>query len=590
MITEEFKNLLLHKVDIVDVIGSHVDLKKRGGNYVGLCPFHDEKTPSFTVSSPKQFYYCFGCGAKGDVISFLINKCGFQFTDAISELAKIVGLEVPKGEKSYKRFKEEDTKIKKLKEVLLKTARFYKQNLKDDKNAVSYLKKREISGTIAAKFHLGVASNNWQGLSKLFDNYNSSLLQDAGIVLDSDPPGKKYDRFRSRLIFPIINLTGEVIGFGGRSLRDENPKYLNSPETELFSKSREFYGLFEAKEHIIRSEEVVIVEGYFDVISLSQFSIKNVVATLGTSFTLHHFQKLTKWTKEIIFMFDGDLAGKKAAARSLLIIIPLMKSHNIVVKFVFLPSGYDPDTYIRKFGFENLKELINKAIHFSNYLLSFVSEKENLEVAEGRATAISKLKKILKDMPSGILKNQIIIEATKKFMCSPDEISMMEKKIEEKNFSKNFSFKKSNSLTSTETKMMAVLIRIPSKLNTLKEDDRRWFLSSYSSLLSWLQDFNREGDYNYELKKLREHFEISKHLLGVKDKSFFLKAFEIILPFDDSGENAVFLEKEFNFLYKSLKIKHLEDLANNLAKDEKSANQLKEIRDKILVIKTSQIE
>ena len=404
MISDEFKNLLLQKVDIVDVISSHLDLKKRGGNYVGLCPFHDEKTPSFTVSSLKQFYYCFGCGAKGDVISFLINKCGFQFSDAINELAKQAGMEVPKGKNSSQRSKKNEIKIKKLKAILLKTARFYKQNLKHNKSAVDYLKKREILGETAAKFHLGVANSNWQGLSAVFSDYNSHLLSDAGIVLDSDPPGKKYDRFRSRLIFPIINIAGEVIGFGGRAFKNENPKYLNSPETELFSKSKEFYGLFEARDHIIKSEQAIIVEGYFDVICLSQFSIKNVVATLGTSFSSYHFQRLIKWTNEIIFMFDGDMAGKKAASRSLQIIIPLMISQEIVVKFVFLPSGYDPDTFVRKFGSENLKELIFKSIHFSTFLLSFVSENVNLDIAEGRATAISKLRKILKDMPSGILK------------------------------------------------------------------------------------------------------------------------------------------------------------------------------------------
>ena len=316
MIPRDFLDDLLSRIDIVSIIGSYIELKKKGANYSALCPFHDEKTPSFTVNSNKQFYHCFGCGASGDAVNFLMEYCGLTFTQVLNDLAKQHGLVIPnKDEQKSEELKKKILLKNKLKKTLVKAAIYYQNNLKNNENAISYLKKRNISGKTALRFHLGVALNKWNGLREVFsENYENQVLIDSGLVIKSESKSNRiYDRFRDRLIFPIFNIFGETIGFGARSFGKDHPKYLNSPETEIFSKGKELYGIFEAKNYINKSKEVIVVEGYMDVIGLFEHGVKNSVASLGTSFTKNQFFLLSRMAEKIIFMFDGDSAGKKAA-------------------------------------------------------------------------------------------------------------------------------------------------------------------------------------------------------------------------------------------------------------------------------------
>ncbi len=313
MIPRDFLDDLLIRTDIVSVIGSHIELKKKGTNYTALCPFHNEKTPSFTVNPSKQFYHCFGCGASGDTVSFLMQYCGLTFPQVLNDLAKQHGLSIPSlSQNDSETLKKKITLENKQKNILVKAARFYQTNLKGNQKAISYLKSRGISGKTALRFHLGVAPKGWNMLRDVFyEDYESKFLVDCGLVIKSETKSSgNYDRFRDRLIFPIFNVSGEVVGFGARSFGNENPKYLNSPETEIFSKGKELFGLFEAKHHINKSNQVIVVEGYMDVISLYESGVKNAVASLGTSFTKLNFSCSEKLLKQSFLCSMETLLGK----------------------------------------------------------------------------------------------------------------------------------------------------------------------------------------------------------------------------------------------------------------------------------------
>ena len=411
MIPRDFLDDLISRTDIVTVIGSHLELKKKGSNFSALCPFHSEKTPSFTVNAHKQFYHCFGCGASGDAVKFLMDYCGLSFTQVLSDLAKQHGMTVPNESQIQSTdFKEKNLVRSKLKQILITAARFYQKNLKENQKAVAYLKSRGISGKTALRFHLGVSLRGWSELRSVFhDDYDFKSLIDSGLVIQSESKSSvKYDRFRNRLMFPIFNISGEVIGFGARSFGDEQPKYLNSPETEIFSKGKELYGIFEAKGYINKAKEVIVVEGYMDVIGLYENGVKNTVATLGTSFTKVQFSTLSRIAETIVFMFDGDAAGKKAARRALNVILPELKSL-IKVDFVFLPTGNDPDNYIRSQGLDAMNLLLKQAMPLSEFLFDLASKQLNQNIVEGRTKIVSNLQEFLKVMHEGILKNQITV-------------------------------------------------------------------------------------------------------------------------------------------------------------------------------------
>lgn len=391
MIPKSFIQDLLNRLDIVDVVERHVPLKKAGANYVACCPFHNEKSPSFTVSQSKQFYHCFGCGAHGTAIGFVMEHVGLGFVEAVEELARGAGMEVPRERSPAGEYHQKVAPD--LYEVMLAATRFYREQLKQSPRAIDYLKRRGLSGEIAAKFGIGYAPEGWQNLSAAFPDYQSDTLTETGLVIASDE-GKRYDRFRDRVMFPIANVRGQIIGFGGRVLDKGEPKYLNSPETPLFEKGRELYGLFQAQKAIRAVQRVLVVEGYMDVVALAQHGVEYAVATLGTATTPYHVQKLLRMVDHIVFSFDGDKAGQKAAWRALENALPHLQDGKRI-SFLFLPVEHDPDSYIREFGSEAFEQRVQEAMPLSAYLLREVSAGLDLRSQEGRNQLLQRAKPLL---------------------------------------------------------------------------------------------------------------------------------------------------------------------------------------------------
>jgi DNA primase len=399
MIPNDFVQTLLSRVDIVEVIDRQVPLKKAGANYSACCPFHSEKTPSFTVSPSKQFYHCFGCGAHGTAIGFLMEYGGKSFPDAVAELAHDAGLEVPRVAGPAQEVQREQSQD--LFELLLRAAKYYRAALKDAPNAIEYLRARGLTGAIAARFGIGYARDEWQPLAHTFTDYQDKALETAGLVIASEG-GKRYDRFRSRIMFPIHDASGRVIGFGGRVLDDGEPKYLNSPETLVFAKGRELYGLFQARPAIRSAGKVLVVEGYMDVVALAQHGIEYAVATLGTATTPTHVQKLFRVTDSVIFCFDGDDAGRRAAWRALEHALPLLADGK-QARFLFLPDGEDPDDAVRRRGKAALEALIDAATPLSDFLLAELAQRSPPTSAEGRAALVSAAKPLLAQLNAPVL-------------------------------------------------------------------------------------------------------------------------------------------------------------------------------------------
>lgn len=384
LIPESFIQDLLNRVDIVDVIDKSVPLKKAGANYSACCPFHNEKSPSFTVSPTKQFYHCFGCGAHGTAIGFLMEYAGLSFVEAIHDLAKNVGMIVPQQD-STPASREADAQNKTIKlglqETLQQAANYYKLELKKSERAIEYLKGRGLSGVIAAKFQVGYAPAGWQNLQSVFANYENEALQTAGLIVENEQ-GKRYDRFRDRIMFPIHDQKGQVIGFGGRVINPEDtPKYYNSPETPLFQKGHELYGLFVARRAIRDAGRVLVVEGYMDVVALAQYGIEYAVAALGTATSPFHITKLMRQTDEIVFCFDGDNAGRTAAWRAAMNALPAL-TDGLKLRFLFLPKEHDPDSYVREFGKEKFELEMQNSTPLSQYIIAHLSEKNPLNAQE----------------------------------------------------------------------------------------------------------------------------------------------------------------------------------------------------------------
>ena len=430
MIPQSFIQDLLNRVDIVDVVGRYVQLKKGGANYMGLCPFHNEKSPSFTVSPTKQFYHCFGCGAHGTAIGFLIEYSGLGFVEAVKELAQNVGMTVPENERLPPAQRAEvQAKSLALSDVMSRACDYYRHQLRGSQRAIAYLKGRGLSGEIAAKFALGYAPDGWDSLRTVFPQYEAAALVEAGLVIDkSEEEGggtrKRYDRFRDRIMFPIRNAKGQVIGFGGRVLDAGEPKYLNSPETPLFQKGSELYGLFEARQAIREAGYALVTEGYMDVVALAQLGFPQAVATLGTACTPVHVQKLLRQTDQVIFSFDGDAAGRRAARRALEACLP-HASDSKTLKFLFLPAEHDPDSYIREFGSAAFEQQVRDAMPLSQFLLKEVATDNDLNTPEGRARTQFEAKPLLQAMPASALRLQLVRGLAQLTQSAPAEIEAL---------------------------------------------------------------------------------------------------------------------------------------------------------------------
>jgi len=389
MIPKSFVQDLLNRLDIVDVVERYVPLKKAGANFVACCPFHSEKSPSFTVSQSKQFYHCFGCGAHGTAIGFVMEHAGMGFVDAVEDLAKSIGVSVPQEESSTPQRKIAPD----LYDLMQSATRYYREQLKASPRAIEYLKGRGLSGEVAARFGIGYSPDDWQNLQNAVPNYQDSSLVETGLVIEGEG-GKRYDRFRDRIMFPIVNIRGQVIGFGGRILDKGEPKYLNSPETPLFEKGHELYGLFQAQKAIRGHQRVIVVEGYMDVVALAQNGVDYAVATLGTATTPFHLQKLLRLSEQVVFCFDGDKAGIKAAWRALENALPQLQDGKRI-GFLFLPEAHDPDTYIREFGTEAFEHELDNSLPLSGYLLRELTAQVDLRTQEGRNALLQKAQPLL---------------------------------------------------------------------------------------------------------------------------------------------------------------------------------------------------
>lgn len=411
-IPQHFIDDLLARVNIVDVVDSRLKLKRAGKNYSALCPFHKEKSPSFSVSSDKQFYYCFGCGAGGNALGFVMEFERLSFPEAVEELSKSVGLDVPR-EHDRTQDIEREKQVKQQFDTLEQSNLYYQQQLRlhaGREKAVSYLKNRGLSGQIAARYQLGYAPPGWDNLSTALADQRpdlAELLLKSGMLVENEEKQSRYDRFRDRIMFPIRDTRGRVVGFGGRVLNDDKPKYLNSPETDTFHKGRELYGLFEARQQHGSLDRLLIVEGYMDVVSLAQHGLTWSVATLGTATTEFHLERIFKLVTEVIFCFDGDRAGRQAARRALDTAVPVMRD-GLMARFLFLPEGEDPDTLIRQEGLEAFQQRVAESLPFSEFFFKSLSDGLDLTSMDGRAQMSTLALPLIQGMLPSLLQQMML--------------------------------------------------------------------------------------------------------------------------------------------------------------------------------------
>jgi len=418
-IPEHFIDELLARTDIVEVINQRVPLKKAGREYTACCPFHNEKTPSFTVSPTKQFYHCFGCGAHGSAISFLMEYEHLDFVEAIETLAHDAGLEVPRESGTPSSGQIDSPRINSQYELLEQAAQYYQNQLKHHPEAIEYLKQRGLSGEIARDYGIGYAPDAWDGLLSHL-GASPQDMELAGLVIKNDS-GRYYDRFRKRIMFPIRNRKGQVIAFGGRVLYDGSPKYLNSPETSTFHKGQEVYGLFEARQHTRKLERLLVVEGYMDVIALAQHDIRYAVATLGTATSAEHIQRLYRLVPQIVFCFDGDRAGRDAAWKALKTTLPLIQDGR-EANFLFLPEGEDPDSLVRTQGKEGFEALLQGATGLAEFFIQGLTQAHNSHSQTGRTQLARAGMELIQDMQSGLLKTHLIEELARISHFHPQQL------------------------------------------------------------------------------------------------------------------------------------------------------------------------
>ena len=416
-IPQRFIDDLLARVDVVEVVGERVKLKKAGRNHSGLCPFHQEKSPSFTVSADKQFYHCFGCGAHGNALRFLMEYENLRFPEAVEQLAARLGMEVPREGADDPRAQARERKRKEGVNLLELSASFYRERLKmpEAEAARRYLAERGLSPEVQQAFAIGYAPAGWEVLKRhLLERGVADAVQiEYGLLVHHEDSGRTYDRFRDRVMFPIRDIRGRTIAFGGRVLGDAKPKYLNSPETPVFHKGRELYGLYEARQANPRLERLVIVEGYMDVVALAQFGIRNAVATLGTSTSDEHLGRLFRMVGEVVFCFDGDRAGRQAAARALETVLPQMIDGR-QARFMFLPEGEDPDTLVRREGAEAFEDRITCASPLSEFLFDHAAEGRDLGSIEARERFASQVLSAIGKLPEGVLKSLLLTELSRR--------------------------------------------------------------------------------------------------------------------------------------------------------------------------------
>ena len=424
MIPESFIQELLSRIDIVEVINKVSPLKRTGKNFMCCCPFHKEKTPSFSVSQQKQFFKCFGCGASGNVIGFLMRYEGLSYPEAIRKLAESIGMTVPEAPRE----REQRTRVRSLTDMMKAAADYYCASLRTNTRTIEYLKRRGITGETAARFALGYSPDSWQPLKDVFgEQYASKDLEEEGgcglVIHNGD---KRYDRFRGRLMFPIRNPRGQVIAFGARTLNgDEHPKYLNSPETALYHKSREIYGLYEASASIREKHRAIVCEGYMDVIQLSQAGFTEACAALGTAVTAEHVQKLLRSVDTVYFSFDGDSAGQHALRRALEAALPVVEDDQ-EIRFVVLPPEHDPDSLIKEKGAQAFEDELKKSLTLTQYFVRSVSEGKDLGTAEGRSQFVAESKPLIVSMRSApILRKQLVGELAMHARMSPDEVERL---------------------------------------------------------------------------------------------------------------------------------------------------------------------
>jgi len=413
-IPQAFIDELIARADIVDVVGARVTLKKAGRDYKGLCPFHDEKTPSFWVVPSKGFVHCFGCGAHETAIGFLMRYDNLSFREAIEALAEIVGIPMPAVEEDDRPHADEG-----LIPLLHEADQLYRRLLRETPKAIEYLKQRGIDGPTAARFGLGYAPDAWDTVKNALgrDERRIGRLIEAGLLIRNEQ-GRVYDRFRDRIMFPIRNVKGDVIGFGGRVLGSGEPKYLNSPESPVFHKGRELYGLYELRRNPGRPAEILVVEGYLDVASLTQFGIETAVATLGTSATADHLRRLTRLSDRIVFCFDGDRAGRAAAWRALETVLPFAGG-NVEIKFLLLPEGEDPDSLVRARGAEGFRALLGGAAPLSTFMLDELAARADLSAVDGRSRLIALARPLLDRLPAGFYKELLVEELARLAKIEP---------------------------------------------------------------------------------------------------------------------------------------------------------------------------
>ncbi|MGO2131711.1 MAG: DNA primase [Halomonas sp.] len=416
-IPQRFIDDLLARVDVVELVGERVTLKKTGRNHSGLCPFHQEKSPSFTVSGDKQFYHCFGCGANGNALRFLMEYDRMRFPEAVEHLASRLGLEVPREGADDPRAQARERQRKEAVNLLELAGSFFRERLKmpESGQARSYLEERGLSVEVQQLFGVGYAPDSWDGLKRhLAERGIADATQvEYGLLVQHEDSGRTYDRFRDRVVFPIRDLRGRTLGFGGRVMGDAKPKYLNSPETPVFHKGRELYGLYEARQALGRLDRLLIVEGYMDVLALAQFGIRNVVATLGTATTEDHLQRLFRLVPDVVFCFDGDRAGRQAAVKAMDTVLPLMIDGR-QARFLFLPEGEDPDTLVRSEGATAFEERIECASPLSEFLFEQAAQGRDLGHLEERERYTTQVLGAIDRLPEGVLKSILLTELSRR--------------------------------------------------------------------------------------------------------------------------------------------------------------------------------
>ena len=537
-IPQDFIDDLIERADIGEVIGRRVEIKKAGKEFKACCPFHNEKTPSFTISPEKGFYHCFGCGAHGTALGFLMDYERLTFVEAIEEVAKMLGVSVPKTKENIAKSKERNS----LKDLLQNISNYYEQNLKGSDKAIKYLKSRGIDGKTAKHYALGFSIDSWDDITHKFGvtQEDKKKLLACGLLIEKDDGGF-YDRFRNRLMFPIKNNKGEIVGFGGRIIDDEEPKYLNSPETSLFKKGELLYGLYESKKSIADKRKAIIVEGYTDVIGLYQNKIGNSLATLGTATTEIHINKIFRISDQIIFCFDGDNAGKKAAKKAMELCLPLVRK-NKEARFLLLEDD-DPDEFIRNKGFKAFEKLIKEAQSMDEFLINLCNQESDINSIKGKANAAENAMTLANKIRDGIYKDLLIKRIAQEYDL-PEEKLMNYHASNKKNTSKkSFSGSASKKVSSRAKKRpslikqaIRILLHKPELVRTINISNQFKFIDEKGiDVFRKIARLVNEKD-KVKLATIIEHFpdpKLQEYLSKLATEQNLIKDNELASEFDD---------------------------------------------------------